>query len=184
MSSPDSQADNKVLYPTTVAALAFAGFFALSLLPRMLPSRQSALIGKPAPEFALEVAYNGDAGSRMRLADLQGRTVILDFWASWCGPCQIEAPILERLSKRHQNDGVVVVGINTNDQPGMAAAFARQKHLTYPILYDRDSSVAEQYHVEGLPTLVIIDASGNVSAVRSGVEGDADLDRLVADSRR
>ena len=183
MSVSVSRDDGRVLHPTAVVVLSLVAVFTFALLPRFFPSPSSALVGKPAPEFALEVVYNGDAGNRMRLSDLRGHTVILDFWATWCGPCQVEGPILDRVARRHKDEGLIVIGINTSDQADLAAAFARQKQLSYPILYDDANAAADRYHVEGLPTLIVINAKGDVVAVRSGVESDSDLDQLVAQAQ-
>ena len=149
---------------------------------RRLFSVPHALVGKRAPDFALSVVYNGDPGGRLRLSSLEGRPVLLDFWATWCGPCQMEAPVLDRVARAHRDD-LIVIGVNTSDEPGLAAAFARKKDLSYPIVYDDGSRVADSYGVEGLPTLVVVNGSGNVVAVQSGVESERDIDQLLAKAR-
>jgi thiol-disulfide isomerase/thioredoxin len=168
----------KVVYPGTVGLVAIGVLLVFVVVPSVY-SAPSRLIGHPAPDFSLDVVHNGDAGNRVRLSELKGHAVILDFFAHWCGPCQIEAPILDRVAQRHRGSGLVVVGINTNDPPGYGAQFARQKRLSYPIVYDDGDRVAARYAVSGLPTLVVIDSKGDVIAVRSGVENEAELDRLV-----
>jgi cytochrome c biogenesis protein CcmG, thiol:disulfide interchange protein DsbE len=169
---------SRVVYPGTVGLVAIGVLLIFVVVPSAY-SPPSRLVGHPAPDFTLGVVYNGEAGNRLRLSDLKGHAVILDFYAHWCGPCQIQAPILDRVAQRHKASGLVVVGVNTDDPPGYGAQFARQKHLSYPIVYDDDKSVAGRYAVSGLPTLVVIDRKGDVVTVRSGVEDEAELDRLV-----
>jgi cytochrome c biogenesis protein CcmG/thiol:disulfide interchange protein DsbE len=169
----------KILYPSIVALLALSVLFGFAILPRLFHG-SSPLVGHEAPDFALDVVYNGESGARIHLSDLKGHPVILDFWATWCGPCRAEAPVLDRVSRRHREKGLVVVGINTNDaDERLAPAFAKQTGLSYPIVHDLEDRVAAIYGVVDLPTLVVINAQGNVIAVRSGLEDDGELDRLV-----
>src|SRR4051794_24792216 len=107
----------KILYPTIVALIALSVLFGFAILPRLLPD--TALVGKAAPDFALDVVGDGADKSRIHLEDLKGQTVLLDFWATWCQPCQVVAPMLDRISRKHQGKGLVVVGVNTSDQPGL-----------------------------------------------------------------
>src|SRR4051812_33372645 len=97
----------KILYPAIAVLLGLSALFGLAILPRLSPSDRG-MVGEPAPPFTLPVAANGEPGARMNVADLKGRPVILDFWASWCGPCAIEAPVLDRLSRRYEKQGLVV----------------------------------------------------------------------------
>jgi cytochrome c biogenesis protein CcmG/thiol:disulfide interchange protein DsbE len=168
----DRRAFNGVLLLVAVGLVA-----AFVWMPRLALSHGS-LAGKPAPDFALEVV-NGKPGDRIHLADLKGRPVVLSFWASWCGPCQIEAPALERLSRRLSDRGVAVVGINTNDAEGRAAEFARRFRLTYAIVYDDGSRVAERYGVSSLPTIMVVDKNGVVSLVRTGITDEGSLEAAV-----
>jgi len=130
---------------------------------------------KPAPEFSLKDA----SGQTVRLADYRGKVVLLDFWATWCGPCQQEAPIVDRIAQRYGAQGLAVVGVNTSDEAGNAAPFAKRHHLSYPIAYDEGQRVAMAYGVENLPTLIVISKTGKVVAIRRGVTSDAELEDLV-----
>jgi thiol-disulfide isomerase/thioredoxin len=167
----------KILYPTIVALVALSILFGFAILPRLLPD--TALVGHAAPDFSLDVVTGGSEGDRIHLNELKGQAVLLDFWATWCEPCQVVAPILDRVSRKHQGKGLVVVGVNTSDQPGRAPAFARKKGLSYPIVYDEGDDVAQRYGVSNLPTLVLIDALGNVVAVRTGLEDEGAIEDLV-----
>jgi cytochrome c biogenesis protein CcmG/thiol:disulfide interchange protein DsbE len=156
----------------------------LALLPRLSRGHEAGLVGRVAPEFSLAVATNGaalgDGSDRVTMSGLRGHAVLLDFWATWCGPCRAQSPIVERISRRWRDQGVVVVGVNTDapDQ-GDPVAFAQAHGITYPIVHDALSEVARTYDVESLPTLVVVSRGGRVVAVRSGVTDDAQLERLL-----
>ena len=150
------------------------GFF---VLPMMKPAA-GPLVGQPAPDFNLEVIHGGTPGSRIRLSDLKGRTVLLDFWASWCGPCREQAPILDALSREYSPDSVSVVGVNTDDTLEAARSFAKENNLSYPSVHD-DGEVFLQYQGQGLPTLAVVDPSGNLVAVESRLMAKKEIKQLV-----
>lgn len=138
------------------------------------------LVGKDAPDFTLDVVHNGEPGSKLALSAMSGHPVILDFWATWCGPCQVEAPILSRVAERYKDRGLLVVGVDTSDAPGKAGPFAAKKNLAYPIVFD-EAGVADRYGIHNLPTLVVVDKTGKVRAVRTGITDESALDALVGD---
>src|SRR6185436_12350266 len=166
----------KILYPAIVALVALSVLFGFAILPRLFPD--TALVGHAAPDFSPDVVTG--EGDRIHLNELKGQAVVLDFWATWCEPCQIVAPILDRISRKHQGKGLVVVGVNTSDRRGLAPLYAKKKGLSYPIVYDEGDDVAHRYGVYNLPTLVVIDRQGNVVAVRTGLEGVED-ERAIED---
>ena len=175
--STDRRSFNIIALILGIAVL--AGF---TVLPR-LASSPSAMVGKPAPEFALPVIHNGEHGDRIKLSNLAGQAVVLSFWASWCGPCRAEAPSIDRLSRRLRDKGVTVIGVNTNDNPDAAIAFASQANLSYPIVSDQDGTVGESFGVSNLPTLVIVDKNGKIAAVRSGLTDESSLESLALAAR-
>ena len=175
MAIPDAPADPP---PYAVAALVGAvALAALVVMPRLAPA-QSGMIGKPAPDLTLPVVANADASGPIRLASLKGRPVVLDFWASWCGPCAIEAPILDRIARRYEKQGLVVLGIDVDDPPEKARAYAKSKGLSYPIVLD-PGEAQKRYGVDKLPSLVVIGRDGRVVAFTSGIVDEASLDELV-----
>src|SRR5580658_7697290 len=126
----------------TIAIVVLAVITGFTLLPRLFPSA-GALAGKDAPDISFSMVANAPAGgANVSMSDLRGRAVLLDFWATWCGPCQKEAPIVERISHRYGDQGLSVIGVNTSDEAGSAAPFAKSHHLTYPIAYDEGQRVA------------------------------------------
>ena len=115
-----------------------------------------------APEFALPVIAGPGIGDRVRLQDLRGQVVVLDFWATWCGPCRTSAPILQRLSEEYEGQ-VAFVGINaeTTPPPNIAEIFDNFG-AHYVSVGDRSGAILERYEVDGLPTLIVLDAEGRI----------------------
>ncbi len=135
------------------------------------------------PDFTASVIANAADPSQtsITLSSFRGRPVLIDFWATWCGPCQVELPIVNGIARRFKDNGLVVVGVNTSDPngPQLAPALMARKGITFPILSDPDNAIARRYHADGLPTLVVLSKEGKIVAVRSGVTGEAELERLV-----
>jgi cytochrome c biogenesis protein CcmG/thiol:disulfide interchange protein DsbE len=127
-----------------------------------------------APAFTLERL---DGEGDLSLESLRGKPVVLNFWASWCGPCKDEAPILEEASKRWQDEGVAFVGIDVKDFRGDARAFLERYGVTYPNVYDGKGSTIGRYGVTGYPETYFIDADGRVRFRIAGpVEDAQDVD--------
>jgi thiol-disulfide isomerase/thioredoxin len=148
-----------------LALLSLAGAAAAGVQP--LP------IGSVAPAFQLP-ALDGK-GLPLSVAALRGKVVLLNFWASWCGPCRKEMPILEQINRQYGKRGVVVVGVNVEPDRSAALDWLKETPVTFPILSDADSHVSAAYHVEGMPNTVILDRKGNVRYVhRSYVPGTED----------
>jgi peroxiredoxin len=120
--------------------------------------------GAAAPEFQLPAA----AGSAVGLADLKGQVVLLNFWASWCGPCRQEMPLLDQLYRKYRAAGFTLLGVNVEPKSDDAASFLKSTPVSFPILFDRDSKVSKLYEVSGMPSTVILDRKGNVRYVHHG----------------
>ena len=161
-------------------AVALVALAVLGVLPRFAP-RSSHGVGGDAPAFALPVVANGDPGARMALGDLKGEAVLIDFWASWCGPCSMQAPIVDRIGKKYAGKGLRVVGINVDDTEEVARDHTRKLGVSYPILLD-EGSAQKAYGVSRLPSLVVVDRQGKVSAFTSGMVDEDRFDRMVRDA--
>src|SRR5258707_15384714 len=114
------------------------------------------LIGKGAPDFTL----TGTDGKAYRLKDYQGKLVVLNFWATWCAPCRLETPLLQKTYARLQNAGLVIVGIDQAEDVAPVNSFVKEFSLTYPILLDSDLTTTQAYGVVGLPTSFFLDSKG------------------------
>lgn len=153
--------------------------FGLFVLPRIGPRDTRA--GAEAKEFSLPIVAGGDTNNRVSLNAQRGKVVILDFWATWCGPCAEQAKILERYVAVPRAD-IVVIGVNEGEPLALLRAyFERQRPAAYPMVADFDEQVGESFSVRGLPTLVVIDKSGRLASATSGVVPYERLERLVAD---
>jgi cytochrome c biogenesis protein CcmG/thiol:disulfide interchange protein DsbE len=156
----------------------------LASVPRLFPRRDAPIVGREAPDFRLEVVANGGdvarEGTVLDVRDLRGSAVVLDFWATWCGPCRAEAPIMDEVSRRWRDRGVVVVGVNTDgSDQGDPRRFAVSHGLSYAIVHDLSGAVSRSYDVDSLPTLVVLSRAGKVLAVRTGITDGGELDRLI-----
>ncbi len=122
-----------------------------------------ALVGKPAPDFTA----TGLDGKPIKFADLKGSVVVLDFWASWCGPCVQGLPALDQLARDYQARGVRVLAINQQEDVDKVRGFINSKGLTLPVALD-DGSIAEKYRVKGIPQTVVIGKDGKVRNILVG----------------
>lgn len=130
--------------------------------------------GAPAPSFQL----NSSGGKPVALADLKGQIVLLNFWASWCGPCRQEMPILEQLNRQYHAKGVALLGVNVEPDSAAAVNWLKATPVTFPILFDTDSKVSKLYEVEGMPNTVIIDRKGVVRYIHRGYSAGAENEYL------
>lgn len=112
-----------------------------------------------APDFAITTFDGQD----LSLNDLRGQIVVLNFWASWCGPCRVEAPDLQRIHERYQDRGVVVVGITYTDTDAKSLAFMDEFGMTYPNGPDRGNRISDRYNIQGVPETFVIDREGKVA---------------------
>lgn len=118
----------------------------------------------PAPKFQLASM----AGKPVSLDQYKGQVVMLNFWASWCGPCRQEMPILEKLHTKYKPMGFTMIGVNVEPDSGEAAKWLQGTPVTFPILFDTKSDVSKLYSVASMPSTVIIDRKGNLRWLHRG----------------
>jgi thiol-disulfide isomerase/thioredoxin len=164
--------------------LAFSLFMGLFVLPYWgaKKAEKSALVGLPAPDFLLPYASPAERGTSQRLSDLQGKVVVLDFWASWCGPCRAQSPVLARIAKSFGDEKVRVLGVGTSDERVQITRALQTSPPGYPSVFDDQDVAASLYHVQGLPTLVVLAKDGTVRAVSNGFTDERELLRIVGDA--
>lgn len=188
MNPKQTKAPNEATTGYLVAGLvlAFSLFMGLFVLPYLGAKKAEAspLVGQPAPDFLLPYASPGERGKQQRLSDLQGQAVVLDFWASWCGPCRAQSPVLARVAKAFGPEKLRVLGVGTSDERSKITQFLAAEPLGYASVFDDQDVASSLYHVQGLPTLVLVAKDGTVRAVATGFTDQAELTRLVQDTLR
>ena len=143
---------------------ACAALGALSALPA-----GAAGTNAPAPDFVLD----SNTGKPIKLSSLKGQVVMINFWATWCGPCRKEMPLLDSIYKQYKDKGFTLLGVNVEPDPKMANDWLKKTPVSFPVLYDVKSDVSSLYKVTGMPTTVFIDKKGNVRVVHvSYKDGD------------
>ena len=169
----------------------------LALVPRMVAKASAAPeVSGVAPNIHANLLANGPTGvggaggaggvpgatgaNTVDLASFRGQIVVLDFWATWCGPCNITSPILDGFAKAHAGEGVKVLGISTDNDEDDVRTWLTRHRVSYVIAHDGDGTAGRAFGVSNLPTLVIIDRLGNIRARRVGVTQRAELERLLA----
>lgn len=155
--------------------LALLAVLAAMLVTR-LPTVSPTAIGRTAPDFTLADLD----GNPVRLADLRGRPVVVNFWASWCGPCVEEFPMLRDAVDRHRTDGLAVIGIVYQDRSEAARSFMERTGATWPAVMDPGDRVAAAYGILGPPETFFIGRDGRVAARQIGQLSAASLEEKLA----
>jgi cytochrome c biogenesis protein CcmG, thiol:disulfide interchange protein DsbE len=143
----------------TGVVLALLALFFYGLTTNRLPTGVDPRPNALAPDFQLSTFD----GKSLRLADLRGQVVVLNFWASWCVPCREEQPSLVSTAQRYQNRGVTFVGINIQDNSHDATGFIRQYNIGYPVVSDPTGAVYINYGVVGMPETYVVTRDGRIA---------------------
>jgi thiol-disulfide isomerase/thioredoxin len=118
----------------------------------------------PAPGFRL----TGIDGKPVSLDQFKGQVVMINFWATWCGPCRQEMPLLDKLYAKYKPMGFTLLGVNVEPDTKLASGFLQKTPVTFPILFDTSSEVSKLYEVAGMPSTAIVDRKGNLRWVHKG----------------
>lgn len=138
----------------------------------LVPGVQAGADKHPAPDFTLKSM----SGSNVKLSELRGKVVMVNFWASWCGPCRQEMPHLDSLYKRYNKLGFVLLGVNVEEDSSKAAKMMEDMGVSFPVLFDTRNEVSKKYDVVAMPSTVLIDRDGNVRFVHKGYKPGYEAD--------
>lgn len=124
----------------------------------------SSLEGQVAPDFVLRSA----TGENLRLSEYRGDVVLINFWATWCGPCRQEMPLLDDLYGRYQRVGFNLLGVNIDEDSRRAMQMVQELGVNFPVLFDENKEVSKLYEVEAMPVTILVDREGIVRHVHHG----------------
>ena len=171
------QAAEKRLANVSQAELVEAGDAQAALNP---------LVGKPAPQFSLEDL----SGKKVSLADYKGKALLINFWATWCGPCKVETPWLVDLRNQYAAKGFEVLGVSTDDidrddakmlgtEKKEIADFVQRQHMPYPVLIEGDKLSKPYGGLDAMPTSFFVDRSGKIVAATMGISSKDDIEANI-----
>jgi peroxiredoxin len=121
-------------------------------------------VGKPAPDFQLPNLE----GQPISLSDFRGKPVLLNFWATWCGPCVFEMPFIQSIFEESSDTGLVILAVNIGEAPPTVRDFIQSGNFSFPVLLDTSQDVALEYNVRGIPTTFLIDKNGIIQVIKVG----------------
>lgn len=130
----------------------------------MTSTAHAVAVKEDAPDFTLKSLE----GSNLRLEEYRGQVVLLNFWASWCGPCRQEMPILDKLHQRYEDTGFAVLGVNVEGEAAPAQKIVDKTNVTFPVLIDDAQATSKLYDLKAMPSTVVIDRDGVVRYIHLG----------------
>lgn len=133
-------------------------------------------VGQMAPDFRLKDL----AGKEVALSDFRGRVVILNFWATWCGPCRAEIPAIRAVSERYEEHDLTVVAVNLGETSGAVSSFVKDFDMQFPVLLDTNISIARQYGVFSIPTTLFLDDQGVIREAHTGSMTQSYIEQVLA----
>ncbi len=138
----------------------------LAALPLLTAAASAGAVAiqDSAPDFTLKSLD----GANLRLDEYRGQVVLINFWASWCGPCRQEMPVLDQLHKRYEDTGFAVLGVNVEGTEAPARQLLSKVPVSFPVLIDAGQKVSETYHLQAMPSTVVVDRDGVVRYVHQG----------------
>jgi cytochrome c biogenesis protein CcmG/thiol:disulfide interchange protein DsbE len=164
---PDAAAQVEQIISTSGVVGMLAIVALLIMLGYLLYQRSQGTVTEgPAPKFTISVFDHeplDNYGEQIKLADLQGRVVVINFWASYCGPCRDEAVMLEMLYREYKAEGVVFLGINTDDIESNALDYLNEYGITYPNAPDKGGKIEDDYRTTGIPETFVVGKDGEIT---------------------
>ena len=119
-----------------------------------------------APDFTLK----SQKGDNLKLSELRGKVIMINFWASWCGPCRQEMPVLDQLYRHYHALDFTVLGVNVEQNSDDARSLLKDVSVSFPILFDNENKVSRLYDIKGMPSTVLVDRDGNVRYMHVGYQ--------------
>jgi peroxiredoxin len=149
----------------------------------LAPLSASSVHALDAKQRAPQLSMVDLSGKKIDLASLRGKVGVVDFWASWCGPCKVEMPVLDRLYKEHRSKGLVVIGVSVDRERENVTDFLKKMKVAFPIVHDKDHSVSGAFKPPKMPSSYVIDRKGIVRHVHEGFRKDKDEPALEREIR-
>jgi cytochrome c-type biogenesis protein len=149
-----------------------------------LAAASDATVGLQVGDIAPGFESITDTGQPIRLADTRGDIVLLNFWATWCGPCRIEMPVFERIYNQHRDDGFTIVAVNNGETPADVQAFRDEfdERLTFPVAMDETATIQQRYNIFSYPSTFLLDRDGTILARHFGPLTDDQIEAMVDDA--
>jgi len=143
-------------------------------------SSPSAQVGERAPDFQL----SNLEGQPISLSDFRGNPILLNFWATWCGPCRQEMPLIQGIFEEQTNENLVILAVNIGENSAAVKNFMQSGNYSFPVLLDTDQDVALEYNVRAIPTTFFIDKDGIIQVIKMGafsnmIEIKKDLSKII-----
>ncbi len=154
----------KVITAVLVISLAGFGVLLSGCASSGTVSEYGPEIGKLAPDFTL----TGMDGQKVSLSDLRGKPVLLNFWASWCGPCRMEMPFLQKIYEKWTGKDLVLLAINLQEEPTKVREFVESAGFTFPVLLTTGNEIPLAYNIRGIPATFFVDADGVIRDIKVG----------------
>jgi peroxiredoxin len=174
----------KILFLLTVivlGTLVLAGCTSKTSAPNSSNTSSSSTSGNTTRELAPDFSWKDTNGNVIKLSVLKGKVVLIDFWATWCGPCKMTIPHVEALYETYRDKNVIVLGISVDD-PSTAAnipSFIEQNGMKYLVVSDSNGTVSSLYGVSSIPRFFIIDKNGRVAKTITGY--DTKMEKIISD---
>jgi peroxiredoxin len=135
-------------------------------------------VGKTAPDFELDTLD----GQTVALSQLKGQPVLLNFWATWCGPCTHEMPFLQQVYQDWPEEELVLLAVNIGESSSQVAQFMQSQGFSFPVLLDRSGNTAQKYNIIGIPTTFFIDSKGVIREIKIGFfQSKADIEAILSE---
>lgn len=163
---------NNRLFMRTAILLVMVGAIAFTIYNGVIKEKNELLqVGDQAPDFAL-TDLNGD---RHQLSDYKGQGVFVNFWGTWCKPCEKEFPLMEEQYQVYKDQGVQILAVNIAQSDYEVEQYAERKNLKFPIVIDKDKSVMQAYNIRPLPTTILVNPEGEIVKIITGEMSEEDI---------